>query len=209
MARLRESAAEGAAHGLHGCSLAPTAAGGGRALRLYDYKKQKVAKKLAEKQESRIRRAEVLPAVNAELAQRLLSPPEEDKPRKRGKKKSKQGLPVPTEANPLGDDRFGAMFTDERFQVDESTEGASCGAARQGRRSGGECVRDGVAAMAIRRRSRSPAAAALVAAPRPGKCRRGRPAGVSDASQLVGGLVSQPYLRVQGLGGATARAVVY
>ena len=87
-----------------------------------DYKKQKVAKKLAEKQESRIRRAEVLPAVNAELAQRLLSPPEEDKPRKRGKKKSKQGLPVPTEANPLGDDRFGAMFTDERFQVDESTE---------------------------------------------------------------------------------------
>ena len=87
-----------------------------------DYKKQKVAKKLAEKQESRIRRAEALPSVNAELAQRLLSPPEEDKPRKRGKKKSKQGLPVPTEANPLGDDRFGAMFTDERFQVDESTE---------------------------------------------------------------------------------------
>ena len=33
-----------------------------------DYKKQKVAKKLAEKQESRIRRAEALPAVNAELA---------------------------------------------------------------------------------------------------------------------------------------------
>ena len=87
-----------------------------------DYKKQKVAKKLAEKQESRIRRAEALPSVNAELAQRLLSPPEEDKPRKRGKKKSKQGLPTPTEANPLGDDRFGAMFTDERFQVDESTE---------------------------------------------------------------------------------------
>ena len=87
-----------------------------------DYKKQKVAKKLAEKQESRIRRAEALPSVNAELAQRLLSPPEEDKPRKRGKKKSKQGLPSPTEANPLGDDRFGAMFTDERFQVDESTE---------------------------------------------------------------------------------------
>ena len=84
--------------------------------------KQDKAKKLAEKQESRIRRAEVLPSVNAELAQRLLSPPEEDKPRKRGKKKSKQGLPVPTEANPLGDDRFGAMFTDERFQVDESTE---------------------------------------------------------------------------------------
>ena len=49
---------------------------------------------------------------------RLLPP----KKRKRGKKKSKQGLPVPTEANPLGDDRFGAMFTDERFQVDESTE---------------------------------------------------------------------------------------
>ena len=87
-----------------------------------DYKKQKVAKKLAEKQESRIRRAEALPSVNAELAQRLLSPPEEDKPRKRGKKKSKQGLPTPTEQNPLGDDRFGAMFTDERFQVDESTE---------------------------------------------------------------------------------------
>ena len=33
-----------------------------------------------------------------------------------------EGLPTPTEANPLGDDRFGAMFTDERFQVDESTE---------------------------------------------------------------------------------------
>ena len=85
-----------------------------------DYKKQKVAKKLAEKQESRIRRAEALPAVNAELASRLLNPSEE--PRKRGKKKSKQGLPTPTEQNPLGDDRFGAMFTDERFQVDESTE---------------------------------------------------------------------------------------
>ena len=79
-----------------------------------------MAKKLAEKQESRIRRAEVLPAVNAELASRLLNPPEE--PRKRGKKKSKQGLPTPTEQNPLGDDRFGAMFTDARFQVDESTE---------------------------------------------------------------------------------------
>jgi ribosome biogenesis protein ENP2 len=88
-----------------------------------DYKKQKVAKALQAKQESRIRRAEALPAVNAALAQRLLDPqePAADKPRQRGKKKKKLVQPDATSANPLGDDRFSSMFTDTSFQVDDQT----------------------------------------------------------------------------------------
>ena len=64
----------------------------------------------------------MLPAVNSEFAQRLLSPPEEESRASAARRSRSRVCLTPTEANPLGDDRFGAMFTDERFQVDESTE---------------------------------------------------------------------------------------
>ena len=113
-----------------------------------EYKAKKIAKAMDAKKESRIRRADAadLPAVNADLARRLLgqddddddddaaagafgavddSGDEEDAParKKRKPKKKREPAAAATPANPLGDDRFGAMFTDDRFQVDtESAE---------------------------------------------------------------------------------------
>mmetsp|Transcript_11624 Transcript_11624/g.35814 ORF Transcript_11624/g.35814 Transcript_11624/m.35814 type:complete len:546 (-) Transcript_11624:12-1649(-) len=123
-----------------------------------DYKKQKVAKALKAKQESRIRRADAaLPAVNADYAKRLLedetdevdgSGDEVAKTAKARKRKPRREKPADaTASNPLGDDRFGAMFTDERFEVDTTSnewalrhpsikpkEAASTGGKRKGKR---------------------------------------------------------------------------
>ena len=110
-----------------------------------EYKKKKVAKALDAKKASRIRKADLgdLPVVNAALAARLLghdddgggggdddalgdvddSGDEAPRSKKKKPKKKRDVNEAATAANPLGDDRFASMFTDDRFQVDtESAE---------------------------------------------------------------------------------------
>lgn len=73
-----------------------------------DYKKQRLREKVEAKRKSRISVQKKLPKINAALAERLLGE----------KKKAQDGA----ESNPTGDDRFGALFSDSRFQVDEQSE---------------------------------------------------------------------------------------
>ncbi|KAH8046443.1 hypothetical protein JL720_16393 [Aureococcus anophagefferens] len=111
-----------------------------------EYKAKKVAKAMDAKKESRIRRADAadLPAVNADLARRLLGQDDDDDDDdaaagavgavgdSRRRRTPAEDAEAEEEARarggrdarePLGDDRFGAMFTDDRFQVDrESAE---------------------------------------------------------------------------------------
>lgn len=79
-----------------------------------EYRKEKLEKMLEEGTAKRIqlkKAARDLPKINRQLAQRMLS----EKPDTRGGKKKKAN-------NPLGDDRFKAMFEDEDFEVDVESE---------------------------------------------------------------------------------------
>ncbi|KAG2182524.1 hypothetical protein INT43_007455 [Umbelopsis isabellina] len=73
-----------------------------------DYRERLVREKLEKERASRIRATNKLPAVNKELAKKLL---DEGK-----KKKKKEEKP-----NPLEDDRFKDLFADPDFQVDEES----------------------------------------------------------------------------------------
>ncbi|KAJ2963450.1 hypothetical protein NQZ79_g1589 [Umbelopsis isabellina] len=73
-----------------------------------DYRERLVREKLEKERASRIRATNKLPAVNKELAKKLL---DEGK-----KKKKKEEKP-----NPLQDDRFKDLFADPDFQVDEES----------------------------------------------------------------------------------------
>jgi len=105
-----------------------------------EYRKQKIREKIDAKRESRIaivKKAPVLPAVNAELALKLLRKQDAEAKKlenKKGKKKSgisnTEGEEVGAEAEEgeknatkgLVDDRFRALFEREEFQQDENDE---------------------------------------------------------------------------------------
>ena len=89
-----------------------------------DYKKQRLREKVEAKRKSRISVQKKLPKINA--APRRPS----------ARRRRADGA----ESNPTGDDRFGALFSDSRFQVDEQSEEfrlqppappASCAARRR------------------------------------------------------------------------------
>ncbi|XP_031569630.1 nucleolar protein 10-like [Actinia tenebrosa] len=78
-----------------------------------EYRKKKIQEKIDEERENRVR-IKKLPRINRALAEKLL----EEKPKK-DKKLDEKG---PDVSNPLGDDRFAAMFKNPDFQVDQESE---------------------------------------------------------------------------------------
>eukprot|EP00752_Nemacystus_decipiens_P011789 g10460.t1 len=99
-----------------------------------EYRKKKVKEKMDEKAKSRISMRANLPKVNRAMAERLLDKAASgDKKRRKGKKPLDGGDEAGAEAagassgsvsssNPLGDDRFGAMFESAAFEVDPESE---------------------------------------------------------------------------------------
>ncbi|KAG9295815.1 hypothetical protein G9A89_009044 [Geosiphon pyriformis] len=75
-----------------------------------EYRQRVIKEKIEKNRESRIQATKKIPKVNKELASRLLHE-EENK-----KKKSKR-----TAVNPLKDERFGELFTNPDYEVDENT----------------------------------------------------------------------------------------
>jgi ribosome biogenesis protein ENP2 len=92
-----------------------------------EYKKKKVAEKIEKERKSRISAVKKLPKVNRALAEKLLHQDETDdenakkKSGKQRKKEAIRGKGTGTADNPIGDDRFKALFEDEEFQVDVDT----------------------------------------------------------------------------------------
>ncbi|CAO3678032.1 unnamed protein product [Umbelopsis ramanniana] len=74
-----------------------------------DYRERIVRDKIEKERSSRIRATNKLPAVNKELAKKLLDESKTKKAKKEGK------------VNPMEDDRFKDMFADPDFQVDTET----------------------------------------------------------------------------------------
>lgn len=74
-----------------------------------DYRERIVREKIEKERASRIRATNKLPAVNKELAKKLLDESKKKKAKKEG------------QANPMEDDRFRDMFADPDFQVDEAS----------------------------------------------------------------------------------------
>lgn len=75
-----------------------------------EYRKKRIQEKIEEERSNRVR-LKKLPKVNRSLAEKLME--------KDTKKKAVNTTDV---SNPLGDDRFSAMFTNPDFQVDEASE---------------------------------------------------------------------------------------
>jgi ribosome biogenesis protein ENP2 len=69
-----------------------------------EYRKSKIKEKIDKERGTRVQKKK-LPKVNKDLAEKLLS--------------GKKGL---SEANPLGDDRFAAMFSNPEFAIDQESE---------------------------------------------------------------------------------------
>jgi NUC153 domain len=74
-----------------------------------DYRERIVRDKIEKERSSRIRATNKLPAVNKELAKKLLDESKTKKAKKEGK------------VNPMDDDRFRDMFADADFQVDQES----------------------------------------------------------------------------------------
>lgn len=84
-----------------------------------EYKERLVKEKLQKETESRISTINKLPKVNRATASRLLL----GKPSKKGRNAEQQedeSKSIPTTNNPLGDGRFGDMFKNPDFQIDEN-----------------------------------------------------------------------------------------
>ncbi|CAB4019938.1 Nucleolar 10, partial [Paramuricea clavata] len=75
-----------------------------------EYRKNLIKKKIEEERENRVV-AKKLPKVNRQLAEKLLDEASENK-----------DIGKVDVSNPLGDDRFAAIFTNPDFEVDESSE---------------------------------------------------------------------------------------
>lgn len=86
-----------------------------------DYKKQLIQKKIEDKKASRISAIKKLPKVNKKMAQKLMVDDQEDSLAQKKKKHLGVNFSKATDDNPLGDDRFAAMFQDEDFQVEEES----------------------------------------------------------------------------------------
>ena len=94
-----------------------------------EHKKRIVQQRIDEQRQSRISAVKKLPKVNKTLAAKLMkegaSESEDDsdvnKKMKKKQKKNKKSVSGVSEANPLGDGRFAAMFQDADFQVDETS----------------------------------------------------------------------------------------
>eukprot|EP00127_Corallochytrium_limacisporum_P006822 Clim_evm37s236 gene=Clim_evmTU37s236 len=80
-----------------------------------EYRQKRIQEKLDEERGQRIRIKQNLPKINKEYAKVLLRG---DKDAAGKKKKSKEGA----ETNPMADDRFGALFTKEEFEIDPKSE---------------------------------------------------------------------------------------
>ncbi|KXJ07855.1 Nucleolar protein 10 [Exaiptasia diaphana] len=80
-----------------------------------EYRKRKILEKIEEERENRVR-IKKLPRINRALAEKLL---EEKKEKKKAAKVISKASDV---TNPLGDERFAAMFKNPDFQVDEESE---------------------------------------------------------------------------------------
>ncbi|CAN0486345.1 unnamed protein product, partial [Laminaria digitata] len=97
-----------------------------------EYRKKKVKDKMDEKRKSRISIRTNLPKINRAMAERLLEKAGTgDKKKKKGKGKKAEGGEGAegdedggkvSSRNPLGDDRFGAMFESSAFEVDKESE---------------------------------------------------------------------------------------
>ncbi|CAN0390936.1 unnamed protein product, partial [Pylaiella littoralis] len=99
-----------------------------------EYRKKKVKDKIDDKTKSRISMRSNLPKVNRAMAERLLdkagsgdkkrrkakSPPEGGE--EAGGEAAESGSIAVSSSNPLGDDRFGAMFESAAFEVDPESE---------------------------------------------------------------------------------------
>lgn len=87
----------------------------------YDqWRKAEVGKRIAEARGNRITLRKRLPKVNQEFAEELLKKSAKGKAKGRAAKAALAATPAT--ANPLGDDRFAAMFTDENFAIDKESE---------------------------------------------------------------------------------------
>ncbi|CAM9350528.1 unnamed protein product [Ectocarpus fasciculatus] len=92
-----------------------------------EYRKKKVKEKMEEKTKSRISIRTNLPKVNRAMAERLLDKAESgDKKKRKAKLAGEEGAggtaAAVSSSNPLGDDRFGAMFESAEFEVDPESE---------------------------------------------------------------------------------------
>ncbi|CBJ33561.1 conserved unknown protein [Ectocarpus siliculosus] len=94
-----------------------------------EYRKKKVKEKMEEKTKSRISIRTNLPKVNRAMAERLLDKAESgDKKKRKAKLEGEEGGGggggggAVSSSNPLGDDRFGAMFESAEFEVDPESE---------------------------------------------------------------------------------------
>lgn len=79
-----------------------------------EYRKNKIREKIEEERQNRVQK-KALPKVNRELAKKLMSTDETSNDKKKGKAKK-------TEANPMTDDRFSALFSNPDFQVDTDSQ---------------------------------------------------------------------------------------
>lgn len=83
------------------------------------FKKAQVDTRIQKERQTRISAIKKLPKINRALAEKLLVEEDDDK-KKSGKQRKKEAHRVQgTAENPIGDDRFAALFEDEDFQVDE------------------------------------------------------------------------------------------
>ncbi len=79
-----------------------------------EYRKEKVKKRIAEQRANRVQ-LKKLPKVNRQLAERLAN----GAVQREGREKEGGGRDL---SNPLGDDRFAALFTNPDYHVDEQSE---------------------------------------------------------------------------------------
>ena len=82
-----------------------------------EHKKQMVQRRIEEKRQSRISAIKKLPKVNKAMAAKMVLDSDSEAEGKKKKKKAVGG----TSENPLGDDRFAALFQDRDFEVDTTS----------------------------------------------------------------------------------------
>lgn len=79
-----------------------------------EYKQRKIKERLEKDRENRVKVSRKLPAVNTELAKRLIEEKEDTHEKKSAAKKNN--------ANILEDNRFAELFSDPNFQIDMNSE---------------------------------------------------------------------------------------
>jgi ribosome biogenesis protein ENP2 len=85
-----------------------------------DFKKRVIQERLESARKSRISSLRKLPKVNRALASRLLSRSKPDAASEEPEEQNTDKLPQASSQNPLGDNRFAALFENPEFEVDEN-----------------------------------------------------------------------------------------